>query len=323
MKILTVFVLLLSSLLLPTTGYAVVCTVQTIAPVNFSNVTPISSNTTTTTLNWKCTKEIQDTFAGYTLCFNIGPSPVSGDVTSRQMSLVGSSATRLNYQLYRDAGGTQIWGSQFYSGGTYPIVNWDSSAPLASTSGSMSIYGRTTPPQPSSSIPGSYTDNYSAVNAFITILGAIGGPPRKCGTTLAASINFSVTATLQKWCNINFTNNLNFGSIKANKLNSTAASTLGVICTSSTAYTIGLTPSNNSSTGGGQMKGTGANTDKVPYQLSSTPGPNGITWGNTSQNTVQGVGTGSVITHNIYATIPNANFVPDNYSDIVNVNVIY
>lgn len=71
------------------------------------------------------------------------------------------------------------------------------------------------------------------------------------------------------------------------------------------------------------MTGTGSNTDKVPYQLSSTPGPSGTVWGNTSLNTVTGNGTGTTTSYPVYATVPSANYTPDSYADTVTIAVTY
>lgn len=98
---------------------------------------------------------------------------------------------------------------------------------------------------------------------------------------------------------------------------------MGVACSNNTPYTIGLQPSNGNTAGSGVMAGTGSNTDKVPYQLSSTPGPSGTVWGNTSLNTVAGNGTGTTTTYPVYATVPSANYTPDNYADTVTIAVTY
>lgn len=53
------------------------------------------------TFNYSCAKELGDVLAGINLCFNIGISGVSGQVTTRNMSLSGTPARTLTYQLYQ------------------------------------------------------------------------------------------------------------------------------------------------------------------------------------------------------------------------------
>lgn len=69
------------------------------------------------------------------------------------------------------------------------------------------------------------------------------------------------------------------------------------------------------------------NTDKIPYQLNQTSAT-GPVWGNTATTTTAGngvAGTGSGLAQSltVYATASSANFTPDNYADVVTVNVNY
>jgi spore coat protein U-like protein len=310
--------------LFPHVGHAVICSVNPIPPINFGTINPIGSQSATTsgTFNWSCTKELKDTFAGYTLCFNIGQSAVSGTVIPRNMSLTSSATTTLTYQLYQDAAFTKIWTSQFNAGGTFPLINWNDVGIFANISGSMTIYARLNAPQ-TGAAPGSYTDSYTIATALITINGGIFGAPGTCSTSIAAALPFQVQATVNKQCNVSYANNVNFSSVTARQTNITSFNTLGVACTSNTPYTIGLIPSNSNTAGNGAMKGTGNNTDTVPYQLRSTSGITGTVWGNTAQNTVAGIGTGSTVAYTVYGTVPSANYTPDSYSDTVTINVTY
>lgn len=75
------------------------------------------------------------------------------------------------------------------------------------------------------------------------------------------------------------------------------------------------------------MSGTGSNTDKVPYQLRAVS-VSGNAWGNTATasavgNGVAGNGTGTTQSIPVFAVAPSANFIPDNYSDMVTVHVNY
>lgn len=77
---------------------------------------------------------------------------------------------------------------------------------------------------------------------------------------------------MAKQCNVSFTNNINLGTVNATQTNIGGNSTIGVTCTNSSPYTIGLVPSNGNTAGSGVMKTSNTNTDQVPYQLRSGPG---------------------------------------------------
>lgn len=307
----------------PGISHAVTCSVSNVQPISFGTVDPLSSSgaTTSMTFTWTCAKEVTDVLAGINLCFNIGASAVSGQVATRNMSLSGTPARTLSYQLYQDAGHSKIWGSQYQSGTSVPMVQLNL-LNLLPVTGSLTVSAQLVTPQ-TSAVPGSYQDSYTAATALITLNPGLVIPPTTCGDTVAARLPFTVSATVSKQCNITSATNISFTPVKATQRNATASNTIGAACTNNTPYTIGLQPSNGNTAGSGVMSGTGANSDKVPYQLSSTPGPSGTVWGNTSLNTVTGTGTGSATPYSVYATVPSANYTPDNYADTVTISVTY
>ncbi|MGI7012126.1 Csu type fimbrial protein [Citrobacter braakii] len=295
-----------------------------VQPINLGSVNPLSATgaTSSMTFNYTCTKELGDALAGINLCFNIGASAVSGQVTPRNMSLNGTPARTLAYQLYQDAGHTKIWGSQYQSGTTFPMVQLNL-LNLTPVTGSLTVSAQIVTPQ-TSAVPGSYQDSsYTAATALVTLNPGLLFPPTTCGDTVAARLPFTVSATVSKQCNITSATNISFAPAGATGRNLTASNTVGVACSNNTPYTIGLQPSNGNTAGSGVMAGTGSNTDKVPYQLSSTPGPSGTVWGNSSLNTIAGNGTGTTTTYPVYATVPSANYTPDNYADTVTIAVTY
>lgn len=307
----------------PVAGYAVTCSVSNVQTVNFGAVNPLpaSSVTSAMTFNYSCAKELGDVLAGINLCFNIGISGVSGQVTTRNMSLIGTPARTLAYQLYQDAGYSKIWGSQYQSGATFPMVKLNL-LNLTPVTGTLTVYAKLNTPQ-TTAVPGNYQDSYTAATALVTLNPGLVVPPTTCGDTVAARLPFLVSANVTKQCAISYANNIIFNPSKATDRNVPANSALGVACTNNTPYTIGLQPSNGNTSGYGVLKGTGANQDKVPYQLSSTPGPTGTIWGNTSLNAVAGTGTGLTTDYPVYATVPSSNFTPDNYADTVTISVTY
>lgn len=310
--------------LCPTISYAITCSVSNVQSVNFSAINPLSTatNTTSMTFSYSCTRGVLDTLVGgVTLCFNVGASSNSGLVTTRTLSYAGPPASTLSYQLYQSTSGT-VWGSQYYSGTSPVMVNLGSLAIGVPTGGSLTLYGALSTPQ-TTAAPGSYTDTYSAASAIVTANTALLIPPGTCGSTVISTFAFNVLATVAKQCTITTNGNINLGSVNSTAVNSTSSNTLSVNCTNSTPYTVGLVPSNSSTTGAGVMSGTGSNTDTVPYQLSSTAGPGGVVWGSSAANSITGTGSGTATTYTVYATAPTANYTPDSYSDTVTVNVTY
>lgn len=310
-------------LLYPAVSQAVTCSVSNVQPINFGPVNPLSiaRATSTMTFSYTCTKELGDALAGINLCFNIGASAVSGQVTPRNMSLNGNPARTLTYQLYQGVNGTNVWGSQYQAGTTFPMVQLNL-LNLTPVTGSLTVSAQIVTPQ-TAAVPGNYQDSYTTATAFVTLNPGLLFPPTTCGDTVAARFPFTVSAAVSKQCNITSANNISFTPTKATGRNLTATHSLGVACSNNTPYTIGLQPSNGNTAGSGQMTGTGTNTDKVPYQLSSTPGPSGTVWGNTALNTIAGNGTGTTTAYPVYATVPSANYTPDDYADTVTVVVTY
>ena len=145
-----------------------------------------------------------------------------------------------------------------------------------------------------------------------------------------ATSTFQVTMTVQAACTVTAgaPSNIALGTVGSTATNVAGNNTIAVNCSKSTPYYIGLAPSNANTAGAGTMAGTGANTDKIAYQLRSTAGTSGTVWGNTATatsvgNGIAGTGTGASQSHTVYVTVPSANFTPDTYTDVVTVNVNY
>ncbi|MBB6243430.1 spore coat protein U domain-containing protein [Rhodanobacter sp. MP1X3] len=148
-----------------------------------------------------------------------------------------------------------------------------------------------------------------------------------------ATATFQVLITITKACTVTAgtASNINLGSVAGTAVNTTNSNTISVNCSKTTPYYVGLAPSNANTAGAGTMVSTTApatNTDKVPYQLTSTAGAGGTIWGNTATSTavgngVAGTGTGVAQSLTVYATAASANFTPDSYADTVTVNVNY
>lgn len=310
--------------LFPGVSHALSCSISGVQPINFGNVNPLSSTgaETSMTFSYSCSKVLTDVLSAITLCFNIGASS-NGQTNPHGMSFAGPPASTLNYQLYQNQAHTVIWGNQNQAG-TPPPMAQIALLNLTPVTGSLTVYAKLTTPQITAA-PGSYLDVFNSATASVTTNTGLALPPADCGNGTGPSFPFNVTAVVTKQCNISFVNNISIGPVTMNQSNIGSSNTLGVACSNNTPYSIGLSPSNGSTTGSGQMKtsGSGSNTDLVLYQLRSTSGQSGTPWGSITANSVNGTGTGSTTAYTVYATVPNANYAPDNYADTVTINVTY
>lgn len=176
-------------------------------------------------------------------------------------------------------------------------------------------------------IPGTYNNIFDGAHTAMTISTNENSSNCLTGSQGTVRFPFTVQATVLPSCKVTAKPNIDLGPHPASKKDITGNNTIGVTCTETTAYNIGLAPSNGSVNGAGLMKGSDTN-PVVPYQLRSTAGLNGIIWGNTATSTsvgngVAGIGSGVEQSRNVYVTVPSADFKPDNYSDTVTINVNY
>ncbi|WP_171996357.1 spore coat U domain-containing protein [Psychrobacter sp. DAB_AL43B] len=300
------------------------------ANVNNANVTG--------TLNYSCTNSGETAgFVSVCLATDGGQydnTAVGGRYMERPGSWFESNASRrLNFTMTLP-GGT-LWSTRGRNGSEY-------------NSGSLAIGAQSTV---TGSVPinismktgnnratqGAYINDFGNGNhtALTFKTSAISPAPTDCtasaGDQDTVRFPFKVQAAVLPSCTITATSNVNLGPRSASETNITGSnsSAITVNCTNGGSYYIGLKPSNNDQNGEGVMSGlTTGNTDKVPYQLRSTSGIAGKVWGNTATSTAVGngvadFGTGSNKTHEVFVTVPNADFKPDNYSDTVTIHVNY
>ncbi|WP_052007348.1 Csu type fimbrial protein [Burkholderia paludis] len=337
--LLLILTLLIGGLALPRPADAqtVTCANPTISNVQFGTVDFTSGTVNISgSIGWSCTSTgilgvVLSPQANIVMCLNLNTGTGGTQANPR---LLNNGSSNLQYQLYANATDSQIWGSTATSATPIPLsisVAIPAGLILTTTvTGQTPFYaqlpgGQTTAPV------GTYTSTLSA-----TVSGSYNmntsTPPGSCSsgpnTLNAGSASFVASATVQKACVVT-ANNVNLGTVPSTSVNTTASNTLNVSCTNGTPYFVGLAPSNGNTAGAGVMKGAlSGNTDQVPYQLSSTPGPSGTPWGNTATSTTagngkSGSGSGQGQSLTVYATVPNANYTPDTYSDTVTVNVNY
>lgn len=140
-----------------------------------------------------------------------------------------------------------------------------------------------------------------------------------------ATGQFNVTLTIQAECRVASTTDLAFGTTGVIATAINATSTVGVQCTNTTPYNVGLGAGNGSGATTTLRKMTaGAGGATVNYALYRDSGRTQV-WGDTvSTDTLAGTGNGAVQNLTVYGQVP-AQTTPasGNYSDIVQVTVTY
>ncbi|MBN8887083.1 MAG: spore coat protein U domain-containing protein [Rudaea sp.] len=305
----------------------ITCTLSA-TDVLFSSVDPLSSQTDVNgSVSYSC-RNTTGTQRSARICLSIGEAG-GGPTNPRQMSGTGT----LQFQLYEDVAHTQVWGSDVWGGN--PAMGWSSNAftltiPANQTrTGAVTMYGRVIGGQ-TGVAPGSYVDAYGAGDTLMTINEQTGTTaPANCGgTTVNGPFTFRVTANVIKNCTVS-ANDLIFTSVPSGTVPPAGNTGISMTCSSGTKYYVGLASLNTASTTGvGQMKGSGTNTDTIAYQLYSNSALTTV-WGNTATTTtvgngMAGTGSGAAQSMTVYAKVTGSTDVtPDTYSDIVQVNVNY
>lgn len=168
-----------------------------------------------------------------------------------------------------------------------------------------------------------------AAGGFVASAGAATSP---------ATATFQVLMKINKSCSVTAGagSNIQIGLVggvdAGSAVGSSGTNSFSVTCSNKTSYNIGLQSTNNASTAGvGTLKGTGANTDTLTYQLNSVSAT-GPVWGNNGVsagavgNGVGGTGTGASQSYPVFASVTSASpalVTPDNYSDTVTVSVYF
>jgi spore coat protein U-like protein len=131
---------------------AIVCSFSSTPGLNFggyADSSPVNTDSTTSVVV-QCFRVGGPADVDVTL--QIGPSATSGTISPRQM---GSGANRLNYNLYRDSGRSQVWGQ---TSGVDTVTTTISNVPNnGSKNGTFVIYGRI--PALQSVAAGAYSDS--------------------------------------------------------------------------------------------------------------------------------------------------------------------
>jgi len=160
---------------------------------------------------------------------------------------------------------------------------------------------------------------------------AVGAALLAGGSALAANpatTTFTVTATVLKTCSV-AASALNFGNYTPAAGAATGSSTVNVLCTKTTPFTVAL---NGGTTTGGtvaqRLLANGANT--LQYNLFTT-NAYATVWGDGTGTSVTqagaGLGLGTAVAFTVYGQLPdnatNQGVVPGTYTDTITVSVAY
>lgn len=297
------------------TARAQTCT-ATPSNLDFGNVNPIAgaavarSGTINVTCNWTLISLAPNAL----VCLNLSTA------VTRVLS---NGSNTMQYDLYRDAGNSQQWGSSFT--GSTPL-SVSIAKPLLGTSASTTVnfYGQIAAGQTTVPTTGNANTVYSQSFNAETVL-AYGyyllGAPTCASLTANGSFPFTVSATVTNNCNIN-ANNLSFGTAGLLAAGINAAGSLGVTCTNGDAFRISLNGGGSGNVAARRMLRQGGG-GTVNYQL-YTDAARTLAWGDGSAGTTRVTGTGSGLSQsiNVYGRVPpQSTPAPGNYSDTITATV--
>ena len=252
--------------------------------------------------------------------FNAGSGGVNATGTERYM-LAG--ANQLRYNIYRNNGHTQAWGSHTWGlAPTPPTINITLNAG-GTGSGSQTMFGRVFSGQ--TALPaGTYTSLFSGTNTQIAYAYSTVGNCAAIGTTNSTSVPFTATLRYNTSCSVSATT-LNFGSSGVISSNIDASNTISVTCTVGTPYTVSLDGGNSGAANPTLRKmANPGNTAFVTYGI-YRDAARSLPWGSTiGSNTVAGTGTGSAQSITAYGRVPpQTTPAAQTYTDTIIVTVTY
>ncbi|KZC20432.1 MULTISPECIES: Csu type fimbrial protein [Rhodanobacter] len=308
----------------------ITCTAITTS-INFGNADPTAGLTYFRNFNSDVNLNTTGFLTYY--CTNTSSAPQNIDVCisignpggSSQRSMGGPKNGSLDYQLYKDAGNTQAWGSKYNTPGkwgtpyigTVAVPANGTSAPIT-----LPIYAAIDSSQGISwttNKTGPYSATYGNGDvAFDTGPANTGCNNASGGGTISG---FQVLANLVPTCQV-ATNPLDFGGLDGDPSNATATTTLTVSCVNETGYRVGLDNGKNWDGTTRRMRGGPTHSDYVPYQLYR--GNCSTKWGNTDGTDTQ-TGTQPSQMFTVCGKIPpgQGSATPGDYFDAVTVYVYY
>ncbi|WP_322044674.1 spore coat U domain-containing protein [Paraburkholderia sp. J67] len=289
-----------------------------VTPLSFPSVSPIAgvAVAATTNIAVTCTWPTVSLTPDVLVCLNLGG-------TSPRALTNGTNS--LTYDLYRDSGHTQPWGSVY--SGTTPISLTMTKPSGTTLTTNVTVYGQVSSSQPTvptvNNASTIYTQNFGGTTTSINYGFYLLIAPTCSSLGTAGTFPFSVSATVINNCNITATN-VAFGSagVLSSALKATGAIT--TVCTNGDAFKITLNGGASGNVGARAMQRSGGG-GSVNYQLYLDSGYSSA-WGDGTGSTATQAGTGSgtqqVFT--VYGQVPaQSTPAPGNYSDTITATIYF
>lgn len=288
--------------------------------VNFGTVDTLGSGATdisgTITVNCSALLGLLSSVTG---SIHVGEGSGGGNGSARQMTSA-TTATDLNYQLYKDSARSVVLGSDYWGHGETIDISAFAVLIIGSGSANIPFYGRVFGAQHGVA-PGSYQSNFFRDPIDVRV------NYRTCNLLLlcvnrTATFSFDVLAQVENNCLVSATN-LDFGSVGVLTSAIDAASEVSVTCTAQTDYHVGL---DHGLYGTGPLdrfmrNGAGSSVRYGLYQDAARSLP----WGTLAEGAARpGTGSGSTQNFPVYGRVPPQNTPPaGTYSDTIVVTVTY
>ena len=310
------------------------CT-ATATPLNFGTVTGAADVDNSATVNVTCNTGALTLLATVRvrMCLNIDAG-VNGAGQTNPRRMTNSFGDPMQFQIYRDAARSQIWGSASTPATPTPVqIDLQYNAPVLGGSGNASatLFGRVAAQLGLSA--GLHSNPFTGIHTRLDYRYAeqlLGTPPypASClaGGTGGGSIAFAFTASasVPNHCVIDSASDLNFGSVPgpvAADIDQT--STVTMTCTHRTPWNMALDNGQHASGPQRRMR-LGATGNYLGYELYRDSGRT-QRWGATiGTDTVAGTGAGTSQSVTVRGRVPAVQSVPaGTYSDVVTVTVTY
>lgn len=306
--------------------------------VNFGNVSPITGSDVYATASGSvsCSWTLLSPTPPYLLlfpkavvCVNIG---IGSNSTSSSPRTLGNGASRMEYNLYRDAtyAAASIWGSPSVAATPTPLTVV-LTAPNLITGGTVvqpfTVYGKIASGSTLAAVPtvgnanttysSSFTGAASITYAFFNLI------QPSCTAGSSSSFSFQVQATAINDCTISATP-VSFGNTGVLAGAARAQGTLTVRCVNNDAYQIALNGGSVAGNVAARKMKPASGTARISYRLSATL--DGTVWGDGTGGTTvySGTGTGSAVGIPVYGWLPaQTTPAPGDYSDTVTATIYF
>jgi spore coat protein U-like protein len=292
--------------------------------VNFGSVDVTTGAASDTTGTFQATCSGWTPLATVRICPHLGPGSGGAGANGSPRTLLKGSDT-LNYNLYKDAARTNVWGSYLagWSGPTPPQIDLTVDVTGAGTT-SATVYGRVAGSQQTAAV-GNYSSSFSGGDVRVRY--AIAGA-NDCSTISAneGTTSFTASAAVPASCTVSATT-LDFGTAGLLVANRDANATLSIVCTRNAAYKLALGPGQNDAGAGVNARKMKSGAATIAYQLYQDAGRS-VVWGDTlsgaGANVKSDSGNGVTQNHTVFGRVPpQTTPAAGTYTDTVVVTVEY